>query len=92
MTTRPPTGVVLSVDVATVAEDVASDGGTAPTVTVTAMLAGSVTFTVDQTVTVTVGKNSDTATSVDYAAVGGVRCGDHRGNLDRVGVFRAVAG
>ncbi len=64
-----PTGVVLSVDVATVAEDVASDGGTAPTVTVTAVLAGSVTFPVDQTVTVTVGANSDTATSADYAAV-----------------------
>ncbi len=64
-----PSGVVLSVDVATVAEDVASDGGTAPTVTVTAVLAGSVTFTVDQTVTVTVGANSDTATSADYAAV-----------------------
>ena len=61
-----PTGASLSVDPGSVAEDATE----AATVTVTATLAGSTTFSVDKTVTVTVGDKDDTAKSgTDYAAV-----------------------
>jgi len=63
---QPATAVTLSSNVASVAEDVAS----APTVTVTATLGGSATFTEAKTVTVSVGRTGDTAVSgTDYAAV-----------------------
>ena len=61
-----PTGASLSVDPGSVAEDASK----AATVTVTARLSGSTTFSVDKTVSVTVGKASDSAKSgTDYAAV-----------------------
>ena len=60
-----PTTAALSVSPSSVGED---DGAT--TVTVTATLAGSVTFTADTTVRVTVGKDGDTAVSdTDYTGV-----------------------
>ncbi len=63
-----PTTASLAVSPSSVAE-----GAGATTVTVTATLAGSVTFDADKTVTVTVGKDGDTAISgTDYTAVSDV--------------------
>ena len=60
-----PTTAALSVNPSSVAE-----GAAATTVTVTATLAGSVTFNADTTVTVKVGEDGDTAVSItDYAGV-----------------------
>ena len=63
-----PTTASLSVSPSSVGEE-----DSATTVTVTATLAGSVTFDADKTVTVTVGKDGDTAISgTDYTAVSDV--------------------
>ncbi len=62
-----PTTASLSVSPSSVGEE-----DSATTVTVTATLAGSVTFDADKTVTVTVGKSGDTAISgTDYTGVSG---------------------
>ncbi|MCY4276545.1 MAG: hypothetical protein OXE81_01730, partial [Gammaproteobacteria bacterium] len=61
-----PTGIALSVNPSTVAENAA----TAATITVTATVTGGTTFEAETTVAVTVGDSDDTATSgEDYAAV-----------------------
>ncbi len=68
-----PTGLTLTVDADTdtpAAQTSVSEGGGAKTVRVTATLGGSTTFAVDKTVTVEVGKSSDSATEgTDYARV-----------------------
>ncbi len=69
-----PTAIVLSVDADTetvgTQTSVAEDGGQ-KTAKVTATVVGSSTFNSDTTVTVAVGKNTDTATEgTDYATVG----------------------
>ena len=69
-----PTALTLTVDADTETDNVqssVSEGGGAKTVRVTATLGGSTTFAVDKTVTVEVGKSSDSATEgTDYAMVG----------------------
>ena len=61
-----PTGITLSVDPTSVAEDAAA----AATVTVTATVAGGTTYAAATTVTVSVGDSDDSAVSgTDYAAV-----------------------
>ncbi|MCY4278263.1 MAG: hypothetical protein OXE81_10590, partial [Gammaproteobacteria bacterium] len=61
-----PTGIALSANPSTVAENAA----TAATITVTATVTGGTTFEAETTVAVTVGDADDTATSgEDYAAV-----------------------
>ncbi len=68
-----PTGITLSVDADTatnnVQSSIAEEGGV-KTVRVTATIVGTTRFATAQTVTVTVGKNGDTATEgTDYATV-----------------------
>ena len=61
-----PGGITLSVDKTTIAEDAATE-----TVIVTATINGTATFSVDTTVTVSVGVDGDTATEgADYVEVG----------------------
>ncbi|MCY3816092.1 MAG: hypothetical protein OXG59_07330, partial [Gammaproteobacteria bacterium] len=60
-----PDGFELSVDTASVAENIQ----TAPTITVTASIKGTGTFTNNHDITVSVGAGGDTASSADYAAV-----------------------
>ncbi len=60
-----PTGITLTTDTPTIAEDAATK-----TVKVTATVNGDTTYATDTTVRVTVGANTDSATSnADYAAV-----------------------
>ncbi|MCY3786422.1 MAG: hypothetical protein OXG47_06825 [bacterium] len=63
---KAPTGITLSVNPSSVAEDVA----TAPKVTVTASVTGGTTYGEEKTVTVTVGDADDSAAEgTDYATV-----------------------
>ncbi|MCY3843223.1 MAG: hypothetical protein OXH69_06730, partial [Acidobacteria bacterium] len=78
-----PDGFVLSVDTASVAENVR----TAPTVTVTATVKGAGTFTSDQDITVGVGAADDGASSADYAAVADFTIRVKAGSTSATGSF-----
>ncbi len=79
-----PTGIALSVDPTSVAEDAAA----AATVTVTATVAGGTTYAAATTVAVTVGDSADSAVSgTDYAAVSDVTITIPAGVASATGTF-----
>ncbi len=79
-----PTGIALSVDPTSVAEDAAA----AATVTVTATVSGGTTYADAKTVTVSVGDSGDSAVSgTDYAAVNGFNITIPAGAASAEGTF-----